>query len=609
MERPRSDGGTRQDPIVLDSSPIKPQPTVDLAKPTYSIFAPRKLPHQLSSPSKSKLGKADKLLNTPFPNRTSQHVRGPQSEFIVPPLHLGRLMRIEKIIDVDQVSTPLDLFGFGTNIMSQKDHHSRPPEPVIQTIQPSNRDQYIKDIPDEYISAHPAISYLIQQFTSSSTSRKLCPSQDLWADKWRPRCADHVLGNEHHALYLRDWLSALELQLESRPESPQKLQSNSKLKTKAMTTVMNLETKNTKMKGNRDDNSKKGVKRPRPRVVRAVHKIRGRKKQRLDSDEDWIVNTDDEDTMEQDRYAEESEEDGEDDDVAFCRKQTLSRLRRVESSPAPPSTLLPSLPPINHPAMSVSDLHNTLLLAGPPGSGKTAAVYACAKELGWDVFEVYPGVGKRSGQGLDQLVGEVGKNHLVRNAGTRKKDPEGKKNAFVEIFGKTLDMNTNDGTEREPIEVEVDGDEGRSGGGKKSNIDFGFLVPSRSAETPNSDPNTKGQTSEQIPGVRQSMILLEEVDILFDEDRGFWTAAINIIKDCRRPVIITCNGIFVTFFKFVAEFNVSGYRYKPRTNFGPTITEHTVLPVLPASRSGFISSGSMSRRRPSPRSKFPRRPL
>ncbi|KAJ7276403.1 hypothetical protein B0H12DRAFT_997820, partial [Mycena haematopus] len=136
-------------------------------------------------------------------------------------------------------------------------------------------------------------------------------------------------------------------------------------------------------------------------------------------------------------------------------------------------------------------LANTIILSGPSGSGKTTAVYSCAEELGWEVFEVYPGIGKRNGASLETLIGEVGKNHLVLKMRARG------------AFGRGRDQEAEAG----------------------NSTDFGFM------------------TSNLKAGTRQSVIFLEEVDILFKEDANFWPAVIRLIRDCKRAVICTCNDI------------------------------------------------------------------
>lgn len=156
---------------------------------------------------------------------------------------------------------------------------------------------------------------------------------------------------------------------------------------------------------------------------------------------------------------------------------------------------------------------NTILLTGPNGSGKSAAVHAAATELGWDVFEVYPGVGRRTGSNLLALVGDVGKNHMVGVREEKKSLAE----AAQSFFGKTKakEAPSSQGSAADPIAIEEDGAE-------------------RKPEPPKPDAANAQH--------KQSLILIDEADILFDEESTFWPAVVGLIAESRRPVVITCNG-------------------------------------------------------------------
>ncbi|KAH9482666.1 Telomere length regulation protein elg1 [Psilocybe cubensis] len=461
------EGYTRDQPIVIPSSPIKestnPKPNV----PVHPFFMSKAKPTASSTPLPTKTSK-NALPNQgpPFPNSESQHVKGPQTAtqtYVASFPNRSRTIPSQMTLGMTNYKFLIGRPDIVVDKASDIWIHPKADTPN----EPS-----ILDIPPEHIHNHPAIARLVENGPDC-----LPTSSRPWSEKWRPSCAKEVLGNENSAIYLRNWLRALELQLESDHDNSAKFGEGS----------------NT-MKGKSKANAGRGTK--RVRVVRTVDK--SRKKSRLDSDEeddDWIV------------YDDESEE----EQVNFEELDEFGEILLPEvPASSSQSSSTHDLPPsfVECTEQDLGQLHNTILLSGPSGSGKTASVYACSEELGWDVFEVYPGVGRRNGANVDNLVGEVGKNHLVlqnrRNGDvlksflSQKKNTEAPQESLVASYSPRKRR-----TDKDPFDV----------------------------EEPVNDSKP----------IRQSLILLEEVDILYKEDINFWTTVIRIIKECKRPVICTCN--------------------------------------------------------------------
>ncbi|PCH41200.1 hypothetical protein WOLCODRAFT_16953 [Wolfiporia cocos MD-104 SS10] len=388
---------------------------------------------------------------------------------------------------------------------------SSPIKPSIPTASPSTKSVYSTSAP-----RGPMPTVIRNIFVAHTIKRLLDLAQDqggpdsgssheLWTYKWRPKRAEQVIGNEDHALYLRAWLLALKLHIETPPTT-----------SGAAGGRTGKQSANDRIRGTK-----------RPKVLRQVDKRRKRKRLISEEpDDSWIVDDESEGST-QDR-------DSEEDEFAFCQR-TLSRLQRVSEEAEHDASSDSTTPPHEAeakptPSFSYSSpqfgnqIHNTILLHGPPGSGKTAAVYACAEELGWDVLEVYPGIGERSGADLNKLVGEVGKNHLVKQT---QRQP--KLNFFGLSSSQASDASSNISQPRQP--------------GRRR---FNRVDSENTEKEPDfsgaPSPHNTDDTSAQSPSVSQCIVLFEEVDILFESDTNFWPAMINIIKDCRRPVVMTCNG-------------------------------------------------------------------
>ncbi|KAK5113738.1 hypothetical protein LTR85_010755 [Meristemomyces frigidus] len=174
-------------------------------------------------------------------------------------------------------------------------------------------------------------------------------------------------------------------------------------------------------------------------------------------------------------------------------------------------------------------LSNAVLLSGPHGCGKTAAAYAVAKELGFKVFEISAHE-RRSGKDVLDKVGDMTENHLVKHHGV----DAGEVSAAEEPNAARLDE-----------AFQQDLASGRQG---KMNAFFKPKAQSKPS-APKQKAAVNARTLEAVQKAikkppkdqQQSLILLEEVDILFKDDKEFWNTVLKLIATSKRPFIMTCN--------------------------------------------------------------------
>ncbi|EMP40191.1 ATPase family AAA domain-containing protein 5 [Chelonia mydas] len=207
-------------------------------------------------------------------------------------------------------------------------------------------------------------------------------------------------------------------------------------------------------------------------------------------------------------------------------------------------------------------LCNTVLITGPSGVGKTAAVYACAQELGFKIFEVNASC-QRSGRQILSQLKEATQSHQVdkqgvnahkpcffnscsstkspkkinspRKAISPRKPPLSPKGTGLKrrLPPKTLanyfKITSKPESNEEIVESQAK-NKANTQNSLKEKVDI--QTKSTNKEVGGEEPSKKNATS---------LILFEEVDIIFDEDAGFLSAIKTFMATAKRPVILTTN--------------------------------------------------------------------
>lgn len=185
-----------------------------------------------------------------------------------------------------------------------------------------------------------------------------------------------------------------------------------------------------------------------------------------------------------------------------------------------------------------SKMKNAVLMSGPSGCGKSATVYAVAKELGFEVFEINSS-SRRSGKDIMEKVGDMTRNHLVQRqqnvqssiqsplSGADEESHRAEQALVDEISsGRQGTMNSFFKVKDKPKAKGVQGE--------KKSVAVTTHDEGKLRDVPLSKPVKKEQ--------KQSLILIEEIDILYEEDKNFWTTVLGLIVSSKRPLIMTCNN-------------------------------------------------------------------
>jgi hypothetical protein len=149
---------------------------------------------------------------------------------------------------------------------------------------------------------------------------------------------------------------------------------------------------------------------------------------------------------------------------------------------------------------SVAPEGAVLVLTGPLGCGKTATLAALCAELDWQVIEANAGM-RRTRKDILDLAEEATQSHLVAPSASRA------------------------------------GTLGSAAAG-----------PADAPPSPPTHKRSRRRSPSPVPllegpvRVRASLVVVEDIDVVYDEDRGFWSALERLAETSKRPIVLTVTG-------------------------------------------------------------------
>ncbi|KAM8879074.1 ATPase family AAA domain-containing protein 5b isoform 2-T2 [Spinachia spinachia] len=205
---------------------------------------------------------------------------------------------------------------------------------------------------------------------------------------------------------------------------------------------------------------------------------------------------------------------------------------------------------------------STALISGPAGVGKTASVYACAQELGFKVFEVNCS-SQRCGRHVLAQLKEATQSHLVEISGRDPLAPAYFNNYAINgctqksetLPGKMVPSKIATPRNRAAKTSVRSRGRGKTSAAaatladyfKKAKADHAYFGDPSASEKADGEKSNElrqgcGQTVPKDRKTATSLILFEEVDVIFEDDVGFLAAIKTFMTTTKRPVVLTTSG-------------------------------------------------------------------
>ncbi|XP_047963216.1 uncharacterized protein LOC125207783 isoform X1 [Salvia hispanica] len=163
-------------------------------------------------------------------------------------------------------------------------------------------------------------------------------------------------------------------------------------------------------------------------------------------------------------------------------------------------------------------LKNVLLVTGPVGSGKSAAIYACARDQGFQIIEINAS-DWRSGALVKQKFGEAVESHWLQRTVENGTSTEKKS---LSNFFRAVD------TDMQCSNDEV--------------IELIHLPDEESGDVYSSPKKSVNKRPTNCQNEVKTLILFEDVDASISEDHGFISTIQQLAVTAKRPMILTSNS-------------------------------------------------------------------